>query len=49
MTELRRAVLGDLELLRQWDEQPHVIAVDPNDDSQWEVELGRTPEGGEAD
>jgi aminoglycoside 6'-N-acetyltransferase len=28
-------------LLRRWDEQPHVVASDPNDDWQWETELGR--------
>jgi aminoglycoside 6'-N-acetyltransferase len=33
-----------LELLRQWDEQEHVIASDPNDDWAWEVELGRFPD-----
>lgn len=44
---LRVANLDDLQLLRHWDEQPHVIAargVDPNDDWHWEVELGRSPE-----
>jgi aminoglycoside 6'-N-acetyltransferase len=39
--ELRPANLGDLELLRRWDEQPHVVESDPNDDWGWEVELGR--------
>jgi aminoglycoside 6'-N-acetyltransferase len=41
---LRPATPGDLELLRRWDEQAHVIASDPNDDWAWEVELGRTPD-----
>jgi aminoglycoside 6'-N-acetyltransferase len=41
---LRPAVPGDLELLRSWDEQPHVIASDPNDDWNWEVELHRNPD-----
>lgn len=41
---LRTATLADLPLLRQWDEQPHVVASDPNDDWEWEVELGRTPD-----
>ena len=41
---LRPATLGDLELLRRWDEQPHVIESDPNDDWGWEVELGRSPD-----
>lgn len=31
---LRPATLNDLTLLQHWDEQPHVIASDPNDD--WE-------------
>jgi aminoglycoside 6'-N-acetyltransferase len=33
-----------LELLRHWDEQPQVVAADPNDDWQWEVELARSPD-----
>lgn len=41
---LRTATIADLELLRRWDEQPHVVAADPNDDWQWETELRRTPE-----
>jgi aminoglycoside 6'-N-acetyltransferase len=41
---LRPATFADLELLRHWDEQPHVIAADPNDDWAWEVELSRTPD-----
>ncbi len=40
---LRPAVPADLALLRHWDEQPHVIASDPNDDWAWEEELARTP------
>ncbi|MGH8252094.1 MAG: GNAT family N-acetyltransferase [Steroidobacteraceae bacterium] len=41
---LRPATPGDLDLLRHWDEQPHVIASDPNDDWNWEKELGRSPD-----
>ena len=41
---LRPATLADVELLRRWDEQAHVIASDPNDDWAWEVELGRFPD-----
>lgn len=41
--KLRTATIADLELLRRWDEQPHVIEADPNDDWQWETELCRTP------
>jgi hypothetical protein len=29
---LRPATLDDLALLQHWDEQPHVVASDPNDD-----------------
>lgn len=41
---LRPATLADAALLRHWDEQPHVVASDPNDDWNWEVELARTPD-----
>jgi aminoglycoside 6'-N-acetyltransferase len=41
---LRPATPADLNLLQLWDEQPHVIAADPNDDWHWEVELDRTPD-----
>jgi aminoglycoside 6'-N-acetyltransferase len=40
---LRPAAPADLALLRHWDEQPHVLASDPNDDWDWEVELARSP------
>ena len=42
---LRPATLADVGLLRRWDEQPQVVAADPNDDWEWEVELTRTPPG----
>ncbi len=38
---LRPASIADLQLLRYWDTQPHVIASDPNDDWNWEQELSR--------
>jgi aminoglycoside 6'-N-acetyltransferase len=38
---LRRATIDDLALLQHWDEQPHVVVSDPNDDWGWEVELVR--------
>src|SRR5215210_6835221 len=38
--QLRKATLDDLSLLQHWDEQPHNIAADPNDDWNWETELG---------
>lgn len=41
--QLRTATLSDLELLRSWDEQPHVIESDPNDDWNWQYELARSP------
>lgn len=41
---LRHATPADLALLRHWDEQPHVIAADPNDDWHWWVELDRAPD-----
>lgn len=39
---LRPATLDDLAVLRRWDEQPHVIAANPNDTWNWESELPRT-------
>lgn len=44
MIKLRPATFSDLTLLQYWDEQPHVIASDPNDDWHWEVELNHTPD-----
>lgn len=41
---LRDAAPADAPLLRRWDEQPHVLASDPNDDWQWETELAKTPD-----
>jgi len=41
---LRKAVPEDLARLRYWDEQPHVIEADPNDDWCWERELCRDPD-----
>ncbi|MCH6257238.1 acetyltransferase [Puniceicoccaceae bacterium K14] len=40
---LRPAGIEDLRILSDWDEQPHVIASDPNDDWEWEKELSRSP------
>lgn len=39
--KLRPATLADVPLLRRWDEAPHVIESDPNDDWQWETELDK--------
>jgi len=41
---LRAATIADLALLRRWDEEPHVVESDPNDEWNWEVELAREPE-----
>lgn len=40
---LRKAGLSDLALLQHWDQQPHVIACDPDSDWNWEQELDRDP------
>ena len=40
---LRKATIDDLDTLKRWDQQPHVIACDPNDDWHWETELLREP------
>lgn len=39
---LRAAAPHDLPTLLEWDQQPHVIDSDPNDDWNWPVELART-------
>ncbi len=44
MIRLRPATPDDLDLLRRWDEQPQVLAADPNDDWGWETELARDPD-----
>lgn len=44
MLKLRPANINDLETLKRWDEQEHVIASDPNDDWQWEIELKKNPD-----
>ena len=43
MIVLRPATEQDLALLQLWDDQPHAIASDPNDDWGWETELARQP------
>lgn len=37
----RRATLEDVTVLRFWDQLPHVIASDPDEDWEWEIELPR--------
>ncbi len=39
---LRAATMADLDLLKRWDEKPHVVESDPNDDWHWEKELDRS-------
>jgi aminoglycoside 6'-N-acetyltransferase len=41
---LRPAGISDVPLLMRWDEEPHVIDSDPNDEWDWETELARTPD-----
>ena len=42
MISLRPASPGDRPLLERWDQEPHVVASDPNDEWGWEEELGRS-------
>jgi aminoglycoside 6'-N-acetyltransferase len=44
MLYLRPATFADLDLLRRWDEAPHIVDADPNDEWGWEVELTRNPD-----
>lgn len=44
MIRLRTATIADIALLQHWDEQPHVLESDPNDDWEWETELLRNPD-----
>jgi aminoglycoside 6'-N-acetyltransferase len=39
---LRPATIADLDLLRHWEKQPHVLAA-TDDDWGWDVELDRSP------
>lgn len=41
---LRPATPADLALLERWDEAPHVVESDPNDDWGWADELARSPD-----
>ena len=41
MVRLREATMNDVQVLKHWDEQPHVIASAPNDAWDWEQELSR--------
>ncbi|HEX5669460.1 MAG TPA: hypothetical protein VFX73_11690, partial [Chitinophagaceae bacterium] len=44
MLILRKATIADREILELWDEQPHVMDSDPNDDWNWAYELTRDPD-----
>ena len=44
---LRPATIADLNLLQYWDSQPHVIASNPNDKWDWELELQQDSPGRE--
>jgi len=39
----RKATYADLDLLKYWDTQPHVIACDPDEDWDWDNELQHDP------
>jgi aminoglycoside 6'-N-acetyltransferase len=41
---LRPATPDDLPLLTRWDDEPHVLESDPNDDWGWATELARDPD-----
>jgi aminoglycoside 6'-N-acetyltransferase len=43
VVSLRPATPEDIDLLRHWDEQPHVIAAKGDEDWQWQAELARQP------
>lgn len=44
MLRLRPATPADLPLLTRWDDEPHVLESDPNDDWGWATELARNPD-----
>jgi len=37
--KLRPVTVADIPTLRRWDEEPHVVESDPNDDWNWENEV----------
>ncbi len=43
---LRSARPEDAAVLKRWDDEPHVLASDPNDDWCWEDALARTHDWG---
>jgi aminoglycoside 6'-N-acetyltransferase len=44
LVRLRPATPDDLQLLRRWDAEPHVLAGHSDGDWGWEVELARAPD-----
>lgn len=44
MVTLRKATIADRYVLELWDQQPHVMDSDPNDDWNWAYELARDPD-----
>lgn len=44
LVTLRKATPQDLELLRRWDQQEHVVASNPDSDWDWEADLSHDPE-----
>lgn len=40
----RPADIDDLDLLKYWDQQAHLINADPNSDWEWETELQKSPD-----
>ena len=43
MIRLRAATGDDLEMLRRWDEAPHIVASKGTEEWGWERELARRP------
>ncbi|WP_108977297.1 GNAT family N-acetyltransferase [Leptospira ryugenii] len=41
--QFRKSTIEDLEILLRWDDEEHVIASDPNDNWNWEIELANEP------
>ena len=41
---IRPATLADVELLRHWDAQPHIVVAKGEEDWGWEKELSKSPD-----
>jgi aminoglycoside 6'-N-acetyltransferase len=44
MIQLCNADISDLQLLRHWDNQLHIMAANLHDDWCWKIELEQTPQ-----